>query len=278
MLVASLVALLSWGPALNAQGAAIGAANDGGAHAGVLGALFSALAMVVAFGRLPSAARSDDALAPAWHRFFAVAGCCGAAALLERLAFGAAFHVITEALLGSACALAALLYVAERLGPRRVSAPVLMGATLAGPAFAACALLLAGGHGSAIDLRLVGWLQALPFVVLPTMVWRLPSTGLRGGDWLVAVLAYGAGQAAAGWSHLVGPWVPAAVVDPASHPVLQSAGLVVALSWLALAFRRQSLARAASTKALPGGSVEAAPEPAAAGITSQRSTSEMTSA
>ena len=100
---------------------------------------------------------------------------------------GAAFHaqptielqLLVDAAIGSASALVALLFLAERLNLGLLRSRWLLAALLSGP----LAALLAG---SSNDLRGLIALEYLPLVLVAMAVWRLPSHGMPGRDWIVA--------------------------------------------------------------------------------------------
>lgn len=118
-----------------------------------------------------------------WARGWAlVFGCVALGALA-----GAVFHarpaaagqLLVGAAIGSASALVALLFLAERLRTGLLRGRWLLAATLAGP----LAALLAATTN---DLRGLVALEYLPLVLVPLAVWRLPSRGIPNRDWIVA--------------------------------------------------------------------------------------------
>lgn len=125
----------------------------------------------------------------AWALFFALV-CLAASA-------GAVYHahpddarfLVVHAAIGSASCVLSLIFIAERLGATFIGIGPLAAAALAGPT--AWAL----GAGVA-DLRWMLALQCLPVVLMPLVVWGLPSRGLRGSQWLVALGLYALAECA----------------------------------------------------------------------------------
>lgn len=118
-----------------------------------------------------------------WARGWALVFGCVALGALGGAAFhahpSAAGQLLVGAAIGSASALVALLFLAERLRMSLLRGHWLFAATLAGP-FAA--LLAAAAN----DLRGLVALEYLPLVLVPLAVWRLPSRGIPNRDWIVA--------------------------------------------------------------------------------------------
>jgi hypothetical protein len=118
-----------------------------------------------------------------WARGWALAFGCVALGALGGAAFHARPTVVGELLvgaaIGSASALVALLFLAERLSPRLLRDQWLLAATLSG-------LLAALAAAAANDLRGLVALEYLPLVLVPLAVWRLPSRGIPNRDWIVA--------------------------------------------------------------------------------------------
>lgn len=100
---------------------------------------------------------------------------------------GAAFHwlptvggqLLVDAAIASASAIVTLLFLAERLSLGLLRWRWLLAAAVSGPL---AALLASLGD----DLRWLMALEYLPMVLVPMAVWRLPSRGMPGRDWIVA--------------------------------------------------------------------------------------------
>ena len=163
------------------------------------------------------------------------------ASIADHLTPGTPGFVLDKLVTGSACALLATLFLAERLGPRWTSAPALAAALVAGPLGAALALLAMTLTGQP-DLRLLLWLEHLPLLLAPVAVWSLPSRGLADRDWLVALLALLTAKAL-DFGHL-GIWLAtgAAISGHALHHL----PLAAAVGWLAWRVARQARDTAAS--------------------------------
>jgi hypothetical protein len=133
-------------------------------------------------GRAPRPARQRDA----WRVFFGVALVATVFGGLEHVVPGGVAWRLARVAEASACAILALIFLAERLGPPWASPLALRAAVLSGPAAWGLGLFAQALHGQA-DERLLLWLECSPLFLLPLGVWGLVSRGLRGADWLVAL-------------------------------------------------------------------------------------------
>ncbi|MGA0612298.1 DUF6962 family protein [Caldimonas sp. KR1-144] len=182
------------------------------------------------FGSAACARRRHlGALMGAWALFFSLVAMAAVA--------GASYHaqpddrrfMFVHALIGSASCVLSLIFVAERLGPMAARTAPLAIAALAGPA----AWTLGAGVD---DLRWMLALQCLPVVLMPLVVWGLPSRGLAGRQWLVALglyaLAECAGVADAAIWHATAGWFGGMAL---SHVMLGAC-----IGWLAHAAARST--------------------------------------
>ncbi|HEU4458980.1 MAG TPA: hypothetical protein VFR90_07645 [Methylibium sp.] len=160
----------------------------------------SALLVILAAGW--AAARSDQLRRrpwrQAWRNFFRIAALAAVLALFDGAAATELGGRLARMAAGSACALVALIFLAERLGPRWIAPRPMLLALLAGPAAALIGFAAQALHGQP-DARLLLWLEALPLLLLPLGVWGLSSRGLAGGDWLLALGGYLASKLLAGF-------------------------------------------------------------------------------
>jgi hypothetical protein len=120
----------------------------------------------------------------AWHRGWALLFACIAIGALAGAAFhgapSAARQLLVDAAIASASALVTLLFLAERLDLGLLRPRWLWVAILSGPAAAAVAM-------TGNDVRWLLAIEYLPLVLVPLTVWRLPSRGMPGRDWIVAL-------------------------------------------------------------------------------------------
>lgn len=158
---------------------------------------------------------------------------------------GAAYHadprdgrfLVVHAAIGSASCVLSLIFLAERLGAGFARAGGLALAALSGP------LVCALGTGVA-DLRWALALQCLPVVLMPLVVWGLPSRGLAGSHWLVALVLYALAECAgvadmAIWSATAGTFAGMAL----SHLLLAAC-----VGWLAYGAVRSSFVASAAVE------------------------------
>jgi hypothetical protein len=187
-LAAGLIGLIGHGP-VEIAGSALRQAD--GRALGMLPNAVNVLShvplLLVALGSAATCLRLMNDGPPrvaAWARGWALMLGCVALGALS----GAAFHaaptpagqLLVDAAVASASALVALLFLAERLRTRLLRPRWLLAALLSGPL---AALLAAAGN----DLRALLALEYLPLVLMPLAVWRLPSRGIAGRDWIVAL-------------------------------------------------------------------------------------------
>lgn len=201
-LLAGLIGLLAHGP-IAVEGAVLQQADTRALGSlpnavNVLSHLPLLIVAVLGFraclGLMRRGQRRATLWARGWGLFF---GCVALGALT-----GAAFHaqpgvarlLAVEAAIGSASATLALLFLAERMSFGLLRGQWLALAAAAGPA---AALAAAGSD----DLRVLVALEFLPIVLVPLGVWRLPSRGMPGRDWIVA-FAICAGAHVAAWADL----------------------------------------------------------------------------
>ncbi|WP_130430988.1 hypothetical protein [Rivibacter subsaxonicus] len=133
-----------------------------------------------------------------WARGWALFFACVALGALGGAAFhaqpGVARLLVVDAAIGSASAVLALLFLAERINFGLLRGHWLVLAAAAGPV---AALVAAASD----DLRVLVALEFLPIVLVPLGVWRLPSRGMPGRDWIVA-FAICVGAHVAAWADL----------------------------------------------------------------------------
>lgn len=215
-----------------------------------------ALAAALACGR-----RSHDAPPlRAWTLFFALVALSAVAGSLYHARPGDERFLFVHALIGSASCVLSLIFVSERLTVSIERMWPLALAALAGPA------VWVFGAGVQ-DLRWMLALQCLPVVLMPLVVWGLPSRGLPGSDWLVALGLYALAECAS-------------VADPAIWEATRGGIGGMALSHVLLAACIGWLARSAvdSAAMTPTAQPTAAPDdsPARSAECSSRATSATT--
>lgn len=222
MVLASAVGLLAWGPI--PDGARWHRLTDTAVLAGLVNGWSVWLQGPLLVAALSGASRSQGV----WRLFFAAVALAVVAGIADHLAPSTPCFVLDKLATGSACVLLAMLFLAERLGPRWTSAPALAVALAAGPLGAALALLAVALTGQP-DLRLLLWLEHLPLLLAPVSIWSLPSRGVSDREWFVALLALLAAKAL-DFGHL-GIWLAtgAAISGHALHHL----PLAVAVGWLA---------------------------------------------
>lgn len=177
----------------------------------------------------------------AWRAFFGASAAAALLSLLEPISSPLAWWLGRVAV-GSAGAAAAMIFLAERLGPRWIAPRVVALVLLAGPIAAAVGLASQAVHGVA-DERLLIWLECAPLLLLPLGVWGLPTRGLRDGDWFVALGFFAAAKL---FDVLDGRIDAVAALD--GH-LLADIGLAASVAWLACALWRQSAAAELSAPA-----------------------------
>lgn len=171
----------------------------------------------------------------AWRAFFGAAVLAASLCLIESLVASVPAWWLGRMAIGSAGAVAGLIFLAERLGARWIAPRAVALGLLAGPIAAAVGLAAQAVHGQA-DERLLIWLECAPLLLLPLGVWGLPTRGLRDADWLVALGFFAAAKA---FEVLDKRFDVGVALD---GQVVAQLGLAVSVGFLACAVRRQSLA------------------------------------
>lgn len=192
----------------------------------------------------------------AWTAFFALAALATLASIADHLAPSERGYLLAKLPAASACAVAALIFLAERLGPAWRSRTAFGLALAAGPLGGLLCWAAQVLHGQP-DFRLLLWLEHLPALLVPLAIWNLRSRGLQARDWLVALV----------W------FTSAELIDLADEPIWQASGgaisghalhhlpLAACLGWLAWQVARQA---GSARRALPedGGDSVLASQPA----------------
>jgi len=157
-----------------------------------------------------------------WALFFALVAIAAVAGGIYHARPDDERFLVVHAAIGSASCVLSLIFVSERLGAVFASAGVLALAALAGPA------VWALGPGVA-DLRWTLALQCLPVVLMPLVVWGLPSRGLRGSHWMVALGLYALAECAS----LADEAIWNATAGAIGGMALSHAMLAACVGWLA---------------------------------------------
>ncbi len=237
MLFASVTGLLAWGPVgygeqahrLTEPRTVLGMLN------GASVVLHLPLLAAAAAGTLGMRrSRTGAALRRAWGVFFAGVMLAASISIADHLAPSDTGYLLTQVATGSACAVLAALFLAERLGAGWVAPGALGLAAASGPVGGLVCLASQALLGVP-DLRWLLWLEYLPMVLVPLGVWGLRSEGLSGRDWVVALLWFAAAK----------------LIDWADGPLWQASGraitghalhyvpLAVCVGWLAWCATRQ---------------------------------------
>jgi hypothetical protein len=109
-----------------------------------------------------------------WRCYFALAAVAALLCLFDTMSSGPQLWQLGRMAIGSAGAVAALIFLAERLGPAWVSRRALALALMAGPIAAAVGWLAESVHGQP-DERWLIWLEWAPLMFLPLGIWDLSS-------------------------------------------------------------------------------------------------------
>lgn len=259
LIAASVVGLLALGPV--SGGAQDHRLTDPRLVAGMLNGwsvllqlplLAAALAGVLASRQIPA----DTARRRAWIAFFALAALATLASIADHLAPSQRGYLLSKLPTASACAVVALIFLAERLGPAWQGRPAFALVLASGPLGGLLCWVSGWLHGQP-DFRLLLWLEHLPLLLVPLAVWSLKSRGLQARDWVVALV----------WFAL------AELIDMADAPIWQASGgtisghalhhlpLAACMGWLAWRLARQA---GSARRALPedGGDSVLASQPA----------------
>lgn len=168
----------------------------------------------------------------AWRAFFGSAALAALLCMLEPVASGVLVWQLSRMATGSACAVVALIFLAERLGRGWIRPTALGFGLLAGPIAAAIGLLCSAVHGHP-DERLLLWLECSPLLLLPLSVWGLPTRGLPDGDWLIALGFFGLARLFEMFATQL------AARSPLNGTMLSQLALAASVGWLACAIGRQ---------------------------------------
>lgn len=244
MVLASAVGLLALGPV-----SAVAPAHHLTHPRGLLHAdngwsvLLEMPLLLAALAGLLHARRSaiDEGLRQGWTAFFALAAAATLASVIDHLSPSESGHVLAKLPAASACAVLAVIFLAERVKPVWASPPALRLALASGPIGGLLWLASDVLHGQP-DFRLLLWLEHLPMLLVPVGVWSLPSRGLQARAWIAALLWFAAAQLI-DWADL---WVwqlsGGAVSGHALHQV-PLAGCLASLAW---SVQRQTAGREAA--------------------------------
>ncbi len=249
IVLASLVGLLALGPLQDGDSAhrLTDARSVAGLPNGWSVLLQLPLLAVAAAGALSArAAGADPPLQRAWRLFFALVGVAALASIADHLAPSATGYVLSKLPTASASALLSLIFLAERLGLGWLRPAALVLALTSGPLGGALYFGAEALHGQA-DGRLLLWLQILPLLLVPLGVWSLPSRGLDGLAWTVALLAFA-------FAELL-DWADTALWQASGGAIsghaLHHLPLAACLGWLAWGVARQRNAAGVSAAPVP---------------------------
>lgn len=235
MLLASAVGLLAMEPVALAMPAA-----ERGLGPSILVPLLALVAAIAGWYRSAGLTQRDRQLA--WRAFFGAAVVGASLCVLGSLVPSPRVWWLSRIAIGSAGAIAGLIFLAERLGPRWIAPRALALGLLAGPIAALVGLAAQAVHGQP-DERLLIWLECAPLLLLPLGVWGLPSRGVRDADWLATLAFFAAAKFFEVLDHRIGA---ALAID--GH-LLSEVGLALSVAWLAGAIGRQSRAFVATEAA-----------------------------
>lgn len=186
--------------------------------------LFAALSGMLAARRAPG-----DAMRHAWAAFFAMAALVGMGGAVDQLRPTEGGHVLAKLPAASAGVLLAALFLAERISLAWIGPLALWLALASGPVAGALWLATDVLHGQP-DQRLLLCLEYLPFLLVPLGAWGLPSRGLCGRAWAVALLWFAA-AALMNWADLAILEITRGAISGHVLHYLPLAGCVAWLAW-----------------------------------------------
>jgi len=246
----------------------------------LLGPVLALAGALAGFGWAARLAAND--VRRAWRAFFGAVAAAALFGLMSSAVSGAWPWWLGRVAVGSAGAVAALIFLGERLGRRWVAPRAVALALCAGPIAAGFGLVFQTLHGPP-DERLLIWLEWAPLALVALGVWGLPSRGLGDLEWGVALGCFAVAK-------LVQLLDARGATDPLiDYRWLGPLAFAASVGWLAGAVRRQSLDsamadeepspdRAGWAEAPIGSKAEPGPSASASASASPSKTSERTAA